>query len=128
MTVKCSILLVLAAVAVCGCTKTTTTLGGAAGSQRDLERLRETYAQKDPKVVVGSVVGVLPEESLLAVGNVPVDRFFTGDPLSILDADETTIAFATVVRRSLDTVHVKYTSQPTARAPVEGDLVVRFPR
>ena len=128
MSLKCSTTLVLAALTFAGCTKTVTTIGGAAGSQRDLERLRETYAQKDPKVVVGSVVGVLPEENLLAVGSVPLDRFFTGDPVSILDADEITIAFATVVRRAESTVHVKYISQPNARPPVAGDLVVRFPR
>ncbi len=116
------------ALVVGGCTKTGSTIGGAPGTAEDLERLRAVYAERDGNVVVGSVIGLLPEENLLAIGNVPVDRFFTGDNVSILDGNETTIAFARVVRRADGTVHASYTSQANARPPVEGDLVVRFPR
>lgn len=121
--------LFVSAALVGGCTKTTETVGAAPATPAQLESLREMYAAKRPGTIVGSVTAVRPEDSLVAVGDVKADSFLLNDLVSIVDSAENTIAFGHVVRRlEGDGVHVKYESRDNARAPQQGDMVVRFPR
>jgi hypothetical protein len=110
-----------------GCHSRTQNVGGAPATPARLEELRAAYTMQRPGTVVGAVIAVLPEQSLLAVGDVPVDRFAEGDMVSIIDSKENTLAIAQVVRRLPDSVHVRYQSRENARAPLEGDIVVRLP-
>ncbi|HZZ42699.1 MAG TPA: hypothetical protein VFE58_07155 [Tepidisphaeraceae bacterium] len=88
--------------------------------------IREAYQQKDPSAVVGRVIAVLSEQSLAAVGDVPVDKFKDGDVVTFIDSNQAIIAVGTVVNITADAVHVKYTAQgEMARAPREGDLMVK---
>lgn len=110
-----------------GCHQTSGTVGGAPATPERLEAIRAAYAAQRPGTVVGPIIAVLPEQSLAAVGDVPVDRFADGDLLSIIDSSENTLAVARVVRRLPDSVHVKYESSANARPPMEGDIAVRLP-
>lgn len=119
---------IAAMLALGGCEPTRTQATGAAPATPErLEAIRAAYVAQRPGTVVGPLIAVLPEQSLAAVGDVPVDRFADGDLVSIIDSGENTLAMARVVRRLADSVHVKYESKPNARRPMEGDVAVRLP-
>jgi hypothetical protein len=113
--------------ALVGCKARTQTVGAAPATPERLAEIRAGYAAERPGTIVGPITAVLPEQSLAAIGDIPPDRFAEGDLVSILDGKEQTIAVARVVRRLDDSVHVRYQSNPNARAPVEGDVAVRLP-
>lgn len=110
-----------------GCTRTASSVGAAPATPQRLEEIRARYAAERPGTVVGPVIAVLPENNLVAIGDIPTDRFADGDLVSILDSAENTLAIGRVVRRLEDQVHVKYESRGNARTPVEGDVGVRLP-
>lgn len=114
-----------------GCQTKTNPAGGPPATPARLAEIRESYARQKPGTIVGQVTAVLREQNLLAVGDVPADRFARGDVVSILDGNEVTLAVGRVVRvddKMQDPVHVKYESRADARPPMEGDVVIRLPR
>lgn len=120
--------MLLAAVLVAGCTKTTGPIGTAPPTPDRVAELRAKITGEHPGAVVGVVTAVLPENSLVAIADVAVDEIRMGDVMSLIDADENTLAHGKVVRRLESSVHVKYESEVNARAPLTGDAAVRLPR
>jgi hypothetical protein len=92
-----------------------------------LERIRATYKQQNPKVDVGVVQDVLPDKSLAAVGDVDVTTFKNGDIVCFVDVNIQPLCCGQVVRITEHQVHVKYEAPGDGhRAPMQGDIAVAF--
>lgn len=118
----------LACLGLSGCTNTPATVGAAPATPQQLEAIRAELATKRPGTLAGPIVAVLPEDSLVAASDVPTDLFFIDDLVSIIDSEQNTLAFGHVRAIRGGQVHVQYKSEPSTRAPMEGDLVVRLPK
>jgi len=93
----------------------------------DYDRMKQMYTTANPNALVGRVEAVLPDEQRAAIGGLPTDQFRVGDVLSIIDADQKTVADATVVAVDSTLVYVEFMS-PTlggGRAPIKGDVAIR---
>lgn len=91
-----------------------------------VKNIREAYQQRDPSTVVGLVIATLPEQNLVAIGDVPVSQFQPGQLVTFIDSNQAIIAVGNVVNTTADAVHVKYQPQGEAsRPPREGDLAVK---
>jgi hypothetical protein len=95
----------------------------AASPERVIE-IRSTYQRHDPNAQVGTVAAVDRESHLAAVGDLNLSKIRENDVITFIDSNENPIANGTVIRKTADYAHVKY--EPTQRAPVEGDIAVRF--
>ena len=112
---------------VAGCKSTTvdtkTTVHAATPEQ--IEQIRAAYRQQNPKVQVGVVIDVLPNENLAAMGEVDVSLFHDGDIVCFVDITSAPLVCGKVVRITDSQVHVKYENPaPDRRAPMVGDLGV----
>jgi hypothetical protein len=91
-----------------------------------LTRIREAFKRIDPQSQVGTVIAIVPEDRLVAIGDVTVRDFVVGETIIFIDADSNPLVSGTVHNVLGDTVHVRY-EPPTAdrRAPRVGDLAVK---
>jgi hypothetical protein len=90
---------------------------------------RARIARLAPGAAIGTVIAVLAEDRLVAVGEVQVRDFHVGDVVSFMGGEEQPIGTGVVVNIVRDTLHVRYeASSAVGRAPVVGDLAVRFKR
>ena len=89
--------------------------------------IREVLQQADRDALVGRVVAVLPDLPFAAVGDIPVERFQRGEPITFIDANRKRLTNG-IVRNMSDTrLHVEFDKPPrNGRAPRVGDLAVRF--
>lgn len=113
---------------VSGCTNSPETVGAAPATPDQYQAIRAELTSQRAGTQVGPITAVLPEENLASAGDLETDRFFLGDLVSIIDSAQNTLAFGKVKAIRSGEVHVQYTSEPNARPPAVGDLVVRFPR
>ncbi len=92
------------------------------------DQMRQRIASLAPDALVGTVIAVLPEERMAAVGQIPVNQFRRGDVLTFLGEDRPEpITHGTVVDIVNDTLHVEYQPvKPDSREPAAGDLAIRF--
>jgi hypothetical protein len=114
---------------VVGCRTQTTTTERTTGaiSPEQVAGIRASYKQQNPRVEVGVVMDVLPNENLAAMGDVDVSLFHDGDIVCFVDSTTAPLVCGKVVRVTDTQVHVKY-ENPAAdrRAPMAGDLGVAF--
>jgi hypothetical protein len=94
--------------------------------EMSLTRIREAFKRIDPQSQVGPVIAIVPEDRLVAIGDVTVRDFIVGETIIFIDADSNPLVSGTVNNVLGDTVHVRY-DPPTAdrRAPRVGDLAVK---
>lgn len=90
-----------------------------------LNQIRAHYASVDPNALVGRVVATLPQNGLIAVGDMPLDQFKIGDTLVIIDTKQKIVAAGKVVRMTDNALHLSYDVAPSGRDPRLGDLAVR---
>ncbi len=88
--------------------------------------VRALYQQVNPNTRVGYVNAMLPSDELVSVVDVPTEDFRNGDAITFVDLQQNPIASGRVVNVLPDAVHVRYTA--TERAPVVGDIAVKFVR
>lgn len=82
-----------------------------------------------PDAIVGTVVAVLAEDRLVAVGEAPVKEFHVGDVVTFMGGEDQPLGSGVVVNIVRDTLHVRYEAPPEGgRTPAVGDLAVRFKR
>jgi hypothetical protein len=98
------------------------------GTPLSFAAARDQLTRANPNAEVGSVVAVLPESNLAAVGNIPVANFRVGDAITFLDGDLNSLTLGTVVRIQNGNLHVRYDAPPAGhRLPEVGDIAVRIP-
>jgi len=119
----------IVALLVMGCKSTTveTRQTVHAATPEQIAQIRAAYRQQNPKVEVGVVLDVLPNENLAAMGDVDVSLFHDGDIVCFVDPTSAPLVCGKVVRITDSQVHVKYENPPAdRRAPMVGDLGVAF--
>src|SRR5437870_5559983 len=77
----------------------------AVAGRDTIQAIRESYQRVNPSARVGVVVRMLPESSLAAVGDIPVNEFHQGDPLTFVNANTDVIAVGSVVNVGGETLH-----------------------
>ena len=92
----------------------------------DLAEMRTRYQRRDPATRLGLVVASNPQVDIVSVGEINTAEFHVGDIVSFVDTNETPLASGTVVRKLSDSIHVRYDPLKGARAPHEGDVMIRF--
>jgi hypothetical protein len=98
------------------------------GTPLSLAAARDQLTRANPNAEVGSVVAVLPESNLAAVGDMPVTDFRVGDAVTFLDGNLNSLTLGTVVRIQNGNLHVRYDAPPAGhRLPEVGDIAVRIP-
>ena len=90
------------------------------------DNARARYQALYPDAQIGRVIATLPGDRLAAVADVPVGQFNKGDAVTFVGGEGTLVS-GEVVAVVQDTLHVRY-ANPAAglRAPVVGDLAIRF--
>lgn len=92
--------------------------------------IRDSVLQSDPLAKVGEVKGVMPERSMLAVGDVPPKDFAEGDVIQIVGGKRTVLAQGTIqtIDSATGLLVVKYQLNQVVggRTPEIGDLAVRM--
>jgi hypothetical protein len=97
-------------------------------SSATVQQIRASYARAYPESRVGVVIAALPEESLVAVGEVRGGDFRENQVVTFLDSDQRMLTTGTVVRLLEDSIHVRYDApQRDGREPRVGDVMVRTP-
>jgi pyruvate dehydrogenase E2 component (dihydrolipoamide acetyltransferase) len=92
-----------------------------------LDSARDQLKRANPNTEVGSVVAVLPEANLAAVGDVPTANFRIGDPITFLDDTLGDLTLGSVVAIENGRLHVRYDAPPAGhRAPQIGDFAVHI--
>jgi hypothetical protein len=98
------------------------------GTPLSLAAARDQLTRANPNAEVGSVVAVLPESNLAAVGDMPLADFRVGDAVTFLDGNLNSLTLGTVVRIQNGNLHVRYDAPPAGhRLPEVGDIAVRIP-
>lgn len=100
-----------------------------AATPQQIAEYQKQFFQHNKGDRIGTVAGVRPENSLLAVTGIPLSDIKQGDAVTITDAAMKPLANGTV--ENISTVHgefviVKYVRDPGARAPRVGDVAVRL--
>ncbi len=113
---------VLTSLVVTGCMSHKS--AGTPADDATLQQFRETYTRIDPAAKVGRVIAVLPENALVAVGDIKPDDVQKDDVLVFLNTRNQIIAFGHVVDKTADAIHLGYDVKADGRAPVVGDLAV----
>lgn len=90
-----------------------------------VQEIREVYQTVDPKAKVGTIIAVLPEKGLAAVGNVPLDQVAVGDVMVILDAQQKIIGSGHVVAKTDDAAQISYDVTAQGRQVRVGDMAVK---
>lgn len=98
---------------------------GTPADQAAVQQIRENYTSVDPHAKVGTVIAVLPDKALAAVGDLPVADFQIGDVLVLMDTKQQVIGAGHVVAKTADAVHIAYDVTAKGRAPQVGDLAVK---
>ena len=119
----------MAALALAGCgprKDEADTLAPAIGVTDDV---REELQRQAPDAVIGRVTAVRAQDKLVAVGDLPVDRLNVGDPMTFYGGRNQILGTGVIVAKTPDAVHVRYQPPRSGqRAPVRGDLAIRFTR
>jgi hypothetical protein len=102
-----------------GCTK------HKPASPEQVQQIRETYQSVDPHAKVGTIIAVLPEKGLAAVGDIPLDQVAIGDTLVILDSKQKIIGAGHVIEKTSDALQISYDVTAQGRKPRVGDLAVK---
>lgn len=88
---------------------------------------RQRIQRLAPDAVIGQVIAILPEERLIAVGDLPIQDFKPGQVLSFIGGEPEPVGAGVVVSIVRDTLHVRYEPPPPGgRPPAVGDLAIRF--
>ena len=91
------------------------------------EEVRADLQKRAPDAIIGRIIAALPEERLVAVGEVNVADFRRGEGVTLYGTEDVTLGHGEVVEILADAVHVRYPPPPQVkRAPTVGDLVVKF--
>jgi len=117
---------VLAGLMLIGCRTQPKAQVVVAADDSAIARVRESFKRIDPESQVGPVIAAVPEDRLVAVGDVPVKEFTVGELLMFVDSDQNPLVSGTVTQITGDALHVRY-DPPAAgrRVPNVGDLAVK---
>lgn len=113
---------VLTSLLVCGCKAYRQP---TPADETTLQQIRESYTRVDPSAKVGRVIAVLPENALVAVGDVNPADFEMGDVLVFINTKQQVIAAGHVVEKTANAIHLNYDVKEDGRAPEVGDLAVK---
>lgn len=104
--------------------------GGPLLTDAQLESLKASYVGVDSGVRVGQVIATLPEQDLAAISGISSAGVLEGDHITFTDQNSHVIAIGKVVSVRSDSLHVQYTVPTVAgsRAPIAGDIAIRFTR
>lgn len=93
-------------------------------SAQDIARIRHDLRRDDPNAEVGQVDAVMTSNHLVAIKDVPVQDFPSGQAINIVDSQLKVVATAVVDNVNGQYVVARY--QPVARDPRDGDLAIRL--
>jgi hypothetical protein len=121
-------LLGLAAIcALSGCQAPAKPTSAPPADEDTLRLIRQSFTASDPKAIVGLVIAVLPDQMYAAVGDVDVKDFSEGDVVSFIDSNKKFLVNGVIKKVTEDALDVQYELPgPNSRAPMVGDLAVRF--
>jgi hypothetical protein len=120
-------LMLLAAVALCGCQSQQKEREAAVPATPDkMAAVRASIEQAQPGSLVGRVIATHPDSKMpyVAVGDLPVQAVPIGDTITFVDGDANPITSGTVSDKSADALFVRY--QAGKRRVEQGDLAVWF--
>lgn len=114
---------------ITGCTRTNQDSTSVTPATADrVMKVRESLQAQRPGTMVGPVVAVLTDAPYAAAGDLPTDQFKAGDVVSFVNGSGDPIGATGRVSSTTPTqVNVRYDVSAGGRAPVVGDLLVRFP-
>src|SRR5262245_39909193 len=82
--------------------------GYDAATPQTLAALRTAYSHAYPDSRVGPVIGALPKDRLVAVGEVNPNDFRTGEIVTFIDSQQRVLTTGTIVRILPDQIHIQY--------------------
>jgi hypothetical protein len=114
---------VLTSLVLCGCKGHKP--AAIPADEATLQQFRDTYTRADPTAKIGRVIAVMPENRLVAVGDIAPADVQIGDVLVFMNTNSQIIAMGHVVEKTADALHLSYDVKSDGRAPVVGDLAVK---
>ena len=114
---------VLTSLVICGCKSIKP--AAVPADEATLQQFRDTYTRVDPTAKVGRVIAVLPDNALVAVGDINPADVQMDDVFVFMNTNNQIIAMGHVVATTADAIHLRYDVKADGQAPVVGDLAVK---